>query len=64
MELKSEPTLDVVIEGAITVAVFVENAESITIGKILKLNQTVHPIPAKQTSVNYIPSYQLSELTL
>lgn len=58
------PTLDVIIEGAVTIAVLVKNAESIAVGKIFKLNQTVHPIPTTQTSVNHYLSYQNSELTL
>lgn len=62
--LRFEPTLDVIIEGAVTVAVLVKNAESIAVGEILKLNQTVHPIPAPQTSVNHFLRYQLSRLTL
>lgn len=46
INLKFEPTLDVIVESAVTVAVLVKNAESIAVGKILKLNQAVHPIPA------------------
>lgn len=59
-----DSTLDVIIEGAVTVAVLIENAERVAVGKILKLNQTVHPIPVTQTSVNHSLSYQCSELTL
>lgn len=46
-----DPTLDVIIEGAVTVAVLIKNPESIAVGKILKLYQTVHPIPVTQSSV-------------
>lgn len=39
-------TLDVIIEGAVSVPVFVEDAKGVAVGEILKLNQTVHPVPA------------------
>ena len=39
-------TLDVVVEGAVSVPVFVEDAEGVAVGKILKLYQAVHPVPA------------------
>lgn len=40
-----EPTLDVIIEGAVMFSVLIKNAEGIAVSKILKLNQTVHSIP-------------------
>lgn len=42
--------MDVVIEGAVSIPVFVEDAKSIGVGKILKLYQTVHPVPAGRQS--------------
>lgn len=39
-------TLDVVVEGTVSIPVFVEDAEGVAVGKILKLYQAVHPIPA------------------
>lgn len=39
-------TLDVVIEGTVSIPVFVEDAKGVAVSKILKLYQTVHPVPA------------------
>lgn len=41
-------TLDVIVEGAVPIPVFVKDAEGVAVGKILKLNQTVHPVPAER----------------
>lgn len=38
-------TLDVVVECAVLVAVLAQQTESIHICKVLKLNQTVQPVP-------------------
>lgn len=45
---KYRSTLDVVVEGAVFVPVFVQNAEGIDVGEILKLYQTAHPVPAER----------------
>lgn len=62
--MRFEPTLDVIIECAVTFSVLIKNAERVAVSKILKLNQTVHSIPITYTSVNHFLSYQQSELTL
>lgn len=41
-------TLDVIVEGTVSIPVLVENAKGVAVGKILKLDQTVHPVPAGQ----------------
>ena len=41
-------TLDVIVEGAVPIPVFVKDAECVVVGKVLKLNQTVHPVPAQR----------------
>ena len=41
-------TLDVIVEGAVPIPVFVKHAEGVAVGKVLKLNKTVHPVPAEQ----------------
>lgn len=38
-------TLDVVVEGAVLVAVLAQQTEGVNVCKILKLYQTVHSIP-------------------
>lgn len=43
-------TLDVVVEGAVSIPVFVEDAKGVAVGEILKLYQTVHPVPAGRRS--------------
>lgn len=41
-------TLDVIVEGTVSIPVLVENPKGVAVGKILKLYQTVHPVPAGQ----------------
>lgn len=41
-------TLDVIVECAVLVAVFAQQTESVNVCKVLKLNQTVHPIPVER----------------
>lgn len=43
-------TLDVVVEGTVSIPVFVEDAKGVAVGEILKLYQTVHPVPAGRQS--------------
>lgn len=43
-------TLDVVVEGAVSIPVLVEDAKGVAVGEILKLYQTVHPVPAGRQS--------------
>lgn len=43
-------TLDVVIKGAVSIPIFVEDAKGVAVGEILKLYQTVHPVPAGRQS--------------
>lgn len=43
-----EVTLDVIVECAVLAAVLVQQTESINVCKVLKLNQTVHSIPANR----------------
>lgn len=38
-------TLDIIVESAVHVAVLAQQTEGVNVCKILKLNQTVHPIP-------------------
>lgn len=45
-----ESTLDVVVEGAVLILVFMEDAKGVAVGEILKLYQTVHPVPAERQS--------------
>lgn len=40
-------TLDVVIEGAVSVPVLVEDAKGVAVSEILKLNQAVHPVSSE-----------------
>lgn len=42
--------MDVVVEGTVSIPVFVEDAEGVAVGEILKLYQAVHPVPAGQQS--------------
>lgn len=49
MEGCRHSTLDVIVEGAVTIPVLVEDSERVTVGKVLKLDQTVHPVPAAGT---------------
>lgn len=44
------PTLDVVVEGAVSIPVLVEDAEGVAVSEVLKLYQAVHPVPAGQQS--------------
>lgn len=37
--------MDVIVECAVLVAILAQQTESIYIGKVLKLNQTVGPVP-------------------
>lgn len=39
-------TLNVIVECAVFVAVFIEKSECVGIGKVLKLDKAIHPIPA------------------
>ena len=41
-------TLDVIIESAVFVAVLGQQPEGVDIGKVLKLNETFHPIPVNR----------------
>lgn len=44
-------TLNIIIEGAVGVAVLVEQTEGIGVGKVLKLDQTVHSISGDYTEL-------------
>lgn len=46
-EEKESVTLNVIIESTILVTVLMQEAECISISKILKLNEAVHAIPRK-----------------
>lgn len=39
-------TLDVVVECTVAISVLVEDAKGVAVGEILKLYQTLHPVPA------------------
>lgn len=39
-------TLDIIIEHTVSVAVFIEETKSVGIGKVFKLDETVHAVPA------------------
>lgn len=42
-------TLDIIIKCAESVTVFIENTKCIAVGKIFKLNKTIHPVPKTNT---------------
>lgn len=48
--------MDVIIEGAVLVAVLAQQTESINVCKVFKLDQTVHAVP-----VNRRVAFNLSE---
>ena len=50
--------MDVIIEGAVLVAVLAQQTESINVCKVFKLDQTVHAVP-----VNRRVAFNLSEAT-
>lgn len=53
-EEKKFVTLNVIIESAIFVAIFIQEAECIGISKILKLNEAVHAISRKQEIMHHV----------
>lgn len=48
----SAHTLDVIIECEVLVAVFTQQTEGVGVGKILKLDKAVHPIPVHNRNIN------------
>lgn len=48
----SAHTLDVIIEREVLVAVFTQKTEGVGVGKILKLDKAVHPIPVHNRNIN------------
>lgn len=53
-------TLDVIVEGAVSIPVFVEDAKGVAVGEILKLNQAAHPVPAERRSDGVGPRESLT----
>ena len=45
-------TLDIIIKSAVMVPVFVQDAESVAVCKVLKLNEAVHAVPAGRQGVS------------
>lgn len=43
-----KPTLDVIIEHAVLIAVFVEQAEGVGIGKVFKLDEAIYSKPVER----------------
>lgn len=47
LNMLASSTLDVIVEGAISIPVLVKHAEGVVVSKVLKLNKTIHPVPAE-----------------
>lgn len=49
-----KPTLDVIIEHTVLVAVFVEQAEGIGIGKVFKLDEAIYSKPVRRKKEEFM----------